>query len=143
METVKVFFCGIEQEIPLIGGSPMEYPYDTLEAFDSYCGAGNGVGNWVVPESIFAIPIKHCCFTHDTMFEIGEPTWQDFWQSNKVFRQNIVRTIEALEPVDQRKDKYHEDRYYRADTYYMAVNSDLGRFFYKRKKGVKRLIYDP
>ena len=129
METVEVVFDGVPLVVPLIGGYEPEFPYDTLETFGSYCGAGKGIGDHLVPEHIFGVCVSAACWVHDIMWEIADDTWADFHHSNSVFLHNLLSIINHR----GNEDSHKYARYHRAVTYYHAVDSGLGKFFWSRK----------
>lgn len=65
-----------------------------LENFPRFCGAGNGFGEKVVPDSILGINLRPACFFHDLGFTFGR-TWADFHYVNSAFRHNMNVLIDA------------------------------------------------
>lgn len=121
METVIVQFDNVPMIVPLVGEKkePLDFPYNDFDVFPSYCGAGQGLGDIIVPEKIFGLKISPACFVHDVMFEISEATWEDFHTSNSVFIHNLLAIVKhrsknwILEHI----------RNYRVVTYYNAVDT--------------------
>jgi hypothetical protein len=107
----------------------MEFLHDTFKGYPSKCGAGEGVGDIIVPETIIFLPISAVCHIHDTCWDIAEASWKDFHQSNSIFLHNILAAIKyksssiILEHL----------RNYRAITYYNAVDTIGSKFFWKCK----------
>lgn len=124
MQTKLTTLEGIELIIPsLIKKSP----WDKIKDFPSFCGPGAGIGLSIIPETIYGLTISHCCWCHDSMFELGEAKWSDFHQANSVFFTNILSTI------NQKSSKIpglNWLRIYRAATYLAAVNSRTGAKLY-------------
>lgn len=119
----------------------MVFPYDkyTYKTFpDNYCGAGNGLGERLVPDYIFgstrvfawcgldiSIKISMACFLHDKEFEYAGPSVTEFVQSNDLLHKNI----ESIIKVKARNDYVLARAMYRPVTYMNAV-SILGRYVF-------------
>lgn len=130
MHTKEIIFGGVPLVVPDFGGAQIEFPYDTFEGFGSYCGAGKGVGDLVVPEKILFLSISVACFIHDISWDAAGPTWSDFHQTNSMFLHNILSII---------KHRSHSTilehlRNYRAVTYYNAVDTVGARVFWNIKE---------
>jgi hypothetical protein len=113
--------------------------WDLPEAFRSTvmtaCGAGKGIGNWVIPDKIFGLRITEACKIHDYMYAQGA-TIEEKEQADRVFLNNMLRLIEA---------DYHKSRIpiwrgilaslrrHAAITYYNAVHDFGGPAFWKGK----------
>lgn len=123
METRIVQFDGVPLIVPMMelnDGSkvPLDFPYDTFKEFTSFCGAGRGIGDLVVPESIFWLKVSPVCYIHDIMWQMAQPTWTEFHQSNSTMMHNLLTVIEK-----RSSNKWLEHlRNYRAITFYNAVD---------------------
>jgi len=127
METKVFNLVGPKGEtVRLIAPVDTKFPSIHIEDYGPYCGAGKGIGNTVVPESIWGLRISVACFIHDTMWDKAERTWADFHQSNSVFLKNILTII----IVCSRNGFMKRLRLYPAVTYYNAVDS-LGQVFWR------------
>jgi len=148
METKAFNLLGLGGEnVSIVAPLDIVFPSIRVVEFDTYCGAGDGIGDLVVPDRVFifppiglfvnehtpflkkifgeGIPISPACFVHDTMWVRAEPTWEAFHQSNSVFLHNLISLIET-----QSHNSYlRERRLYRAVTYYNAVDS-LGQYIF-------------
>lgn len=60
--------------------------YDDIPRF---CGAGHGIGELAVPDSILGVRVRLACFYHDLCWAIAPPNWGNFHISNSAFRDNI------------------------------------------------------
>ena len=130
METVEITFDGVRLIVPSVNGWPLEMPHPSFDEFDTYCGPGSGLGDALVPDHIYGVIISPACYIHDTMFHMADPAWSDFHHSNSVFFHNILAIIEAH---GTKKDKHK--RFYRAVTYYTAVDIGWGEdVFWRLKK---------
>ena len=106
------------KNITIIAPEDIEFPSIYVSDFTSYCGAGKGLGDIIVPETIWGLRISPACFVHDFMWADANPTWEEFHASNAIFLRNIISLI-----MGQSKSsilKYF--RMYRAVTYYNAVD---------------------
>lgn len=140
METVAVIYDGVTLIVPIINESPMHIPHDGFDDFDTYCGAGKGWGDKIVPDDIYGIIISPACFIHDVMWRESSPSWRDFHHSNSVFFHNILSIIEHFAPPIKDEKEVRHERYYRAVTYYMAVDSSVGVSIFWHMKRDQQLI---
>ena len=127
MKTVQIIYDGVRLLVPLIGARPLHLPHDGFADFATYCGPGKW-GDLIVPDDIYDTPINPACYIHDEMVLLAEPTWVSFHHTNSVFLHNINTILEHFDvkerPSSEQEHKYK--RYYRAVTYYMAVDSRAG-----------------
>ncbi len=135
METYVFNLVGINgARVPLIAPTDITLPGSFVKLFPACCGAGDGIGNLIVPETIWGVPISPACFVHDKMWGKAAPTWEAFHHSNSVFLTNIIAHIQK-----QSSSKFLEHiRMYRAVTYYNAVNTLGASVFWglKLKQGL-------
>jgi hypothetical protein len=117
--------------IPLLKPLAVKWPYQRVRNFDSYCGAGKGIGDKIVPESILGVKVSPACFVHDKMWELASASWADFHYSNSIFLHNLISLIE----LQSRSAMMKHLRLYRAVTYYNAVDS-VGARIFKKQKGM-------
>lgn len=136
METVQIIYDGVRLTVPIVDGSPLHMPHNGFDDFDTYCGPGKGWGDKLIPDEIYGIIISPACFIHDKMFFYAKASWVDFHLSNSVFFHNILNIIEHFDPpIGDEKEEARHERYYRAVTYYMAVDSGWGpSIFWNLKK---------
>ncbi len=108
-----------------------------LDRFPSFCGAGTGVGDVIVPEKNWGLSMSPACFVHDICWPIAQPTWADFHQSNSMFMHNCQALVEARSrfPLKQL-------RMYRAVTYFNAVDT-LGETFFWAEKNSSPFCENP
>jgi hypothetical protein len=71
-------------------------PTFKMENLEDCCGAGDGLGNLLVPDSILGLRITAACAIHDDWFENSDSTWADFHQGNYIFFVNILTIIKEL-----------------------------------------------
>lgn len=91
MNYVSVIYRGAKLTIPE-WLAPL-WPYDLpLHRFPSFCGAGDGFGDAVVPEDIFGVCISPACFIHDVDWACSPDTIREFLAAN--FR--LAKNIRAL-----------------------------------------------
>ena len=131
MKTKLILIENIEFVVP----EEFKAPYRTIKDFHPCCGAGQGFGEKIVPETIWGLKISHCCYIHDVSWELAEASWADFHQSNAMFLTNITITIQAR---PSKIPLVNELRVYRAATYFNAVSSPVAAtLFWKLKSGGK------
>lgn len=120
----------------IIAPDNIEFPSMSIEHYSKMtrCGAGDGWGDKIVPESIWGIVVTLACFVHDFMWEISEATWKDFHHSNSVFMINIISIVQALS-YNNKWNPLKALRMYRAATYFNAVDSAGQKVFWKIKGG--------
>jgi len=124
--------------------APEEY-WEIPEALrnlnSSACGAGDGLGDALVPDSIWGLPVTEACRIHDFMYSQGR-TEKDRREADRVLLNNLVRLIEAARDhsrVPIWRDVVASLRRYRAMTYYNAVRDFGGVAFWKGKNKEKEL----
>lgn len=129
MNTVQVTIEGIKLVMPT--QLKDTWPDILLKDFKSYCGAGSGIGDLIVPERIFGLKVSHVCYIHDTMFDLSEATWGDFHYSNSIFLHNLIETIMTKSSTPQSRRLRLEH----ALNYYTAVDTIGSHIFWKQKGG--------
>lgn len=94
MKTVKIDYAGATIEVLdfVADRWPFELPSDKWPTF---CGAGSGLGEKLVPDQIFGISVSHLCFDHDCGFCTGPDTQEAWHAHNKRLYRNLVATIIA------------------------------------------------
>ncbi len=117
--TVFSLIGGDGKTVPLVAPSTIQFPTMYLADFDTYCGAGDGVGDWLVPEKMFWLRVSAACFIHDYMWANSDGSWEDFHYSNSVFIHNLISIIS----YQSRFTLVKHARMYRAVTYFNAVDS--------------------
>ena len=118
------------EDVTFIVPESYHAPYQTLKEFPASCGAGDGLGNTLVPETMWGLRISPACSVHDFCFEVSEGTWQDFHQSNYLFLRNLIAIIRAKSA----NTIMRRLRYKRALKYFTAVD-ETGAFIFKKMKG--------
>jgi len=106
-----------------------DYGYWRPKYSGSYCGAGQGFGDKIVPETAWGLYLTLACYVHDYMWDASTYSRHDFEQSNIVFFQNNVTIITKV----SRSEVLKHIRLYRAVTMYDAVDS-LGWPIFKKLK---------
>jgi hypothetical protein len=128
METEALSIEGIELVVPafLVQWWPHQLP---LEEFPSFCGAGGGLGDAIVPETCYGLRLSASCFIHDISWLVAEASWAAFHQSNSMFLHNSLAIIQARSrfPLKQL-------RAYRAVTYFNAVDTLGATYFWEEKR---------
>ena len=104
-------------------------PCSLVSEFPDCCGAGKGLGEKAVPETMYGLRVSAACHIHDYSWEVAEPTWADFHQTNSMFLRNILAIIRAK----SRNGFMRGLRNYRAVTYFTAVDEVGVKGFWKLK----------
>jgi len=126
MKTKRITVEGILLIVP----ESYHAPYQFIKQFPPSCGAGDGIGNGLVPERMYGLLITVCCHIHDYCWKVAEATWSDFHQSNYLFFVNLKAVIKAKSANVITRWL----RYARATTYSGAVDT-VGAMIFKKMKG--------
>jgi hypothetical protein len=118
----------------IIHPDSVELPSTMIKEYTkSYCGAGSGIGDLLVPEKVFGVRVTPACFVHDKMFEMGMPSLGDFKVCNAVFITNLTSLIAGQSHSSKLNLLYHL-RLYRTVTYYNAVDTIGKKVYFKLKE---------
>lgn len=130
----------IPAELAVLDGVPYRVPswlysawcatgYRTARDFPDCCGAGDGFGERLVPETILGLRVSPCCWIHDRTHQAAQPSWEAFFCSNDLFRENLTATI-----------RYRSNnillrwlREHRVTDYFLAVDTVGARIFRRLK----------
>ena len=117
MITVNIEHDGITLMVPTFIKDNDLWPYQLpLQSWPSFCGAGEGLGDYIVPDHICGINISPACFIHDCEYAVNDHNWMAFYSANDRLRKNIKSIVDT---------KLHgHDRiagHAIADEYYLAV----------------------
>lgn len=89
------------------GDIPLQVPtwlsgiwrYDLpLKDFPSFCGAGGGLGDWLVPEKMYGAIVSPACFVHDIMWSTSYDSYMHFQRANNIFYWNLRACVNAQLP---------------------------------------------
>jgi hypothetical protein len=69
-----------------------------LKAWPTYCGAGDGFGDWIVRDKICGIPIPPVCLVHDVGWAVSKEDGEYFIRENWRFRHNLVAWVVPFLP---------------------------------------------
>lgn len=120
MHTKVFYFTGATgNAVPLVAPKGIKFPTEYLSDFETYCGAGGGFGDWIVPETLFFLKVSAACFIHDEMWRMADGSWEDFHYANSVFLSNLISIITHESDSNILKHM----RMYRAVTYFNAVDT--------------------
>lgn len=109
--------------------------YDVPAVINDCCGAGEGWGQVVVPETIYGLRISPACHIHDYAWDVAQNNMSDFVQSNVMFLGNILAIIRKKSG----NSFIRVLRSYRATTYYNAVHEVGKNHFFRLKDAQGRL----
>ena len=92
MNYVVVRYAGIELEMSeaLAAQWPFELP---LSKFPTFCGIGHGVGDALVPDTIFGARLCPACLIHDFDWAYVNNTRQEFLVTNKRLLKNLISCV--------------------------------------------------
>lgn len=125
IKTGLKLFDGVPLRVPIINSNLVEFPHPTFKGFPTYCGAGSGFGDWIVPDRAMGLSLSPACFIHDLCWGLAT-TWGEFHQSNMIFLENM-RSIISHRSHD-RFEKFL--RYTIAFLYYSVVNNTIGAYIF-------------
>lgn len=110
-------------EVPIMpNGEPLMMPFDNWDEWEkTYCGPGEGIGDWIVPEKYpGGTNITACCFVHDIGGQLANTPEEEAY-NDRMFLKNIIEAIFYHHPLDVIGSKEHVDLLW-AITYYAAVD---------------------
>lgn len=119
-------------KIPLITEDSFEFITKDISKYPTFCGAGKGAGDWLVPEGMWRLKVSPACHIHDDMWDKASGIFFDFIISNIIFLFNICMIIIVMST----KRYMGVLRCGRAFTYFFAV-STFGWKIFKKLKGMK------
>ena len=116
--------------------APSGYITATAAVRDSVCnGCGTaGLGDFLVPDTIWGLSVREACRIHDWMYVFGE-TIADKDEADRVFLNNMLRLIQARNSCRLLTGL----RRVRARTYYRAVRMFGGPAFWRGKNSPANL----
>ena len=79
-------FHGVKYLVPV----GFEFLDKKIMDYPSFCGAGKGIGDKIVPEFIGGMRCAHICHGHDNSWDAAEFTFFDFLLSNVMFAYNLL-----------------------------------------------------
>ena len=72
------------------------WPFDMpIDSWPTYCGAGEGLGDYIVPDHILGVCIAPACFQHDIEYAVNNRNWLAFVAANRRLRGNIIQLTDA------------------------------------------------
>lgn len=106
-----------------------KFKADHPEEFASFgCGPGDGIGNWLVPDTAWGLSLKPACTIHDWYYrfysdrsEVGKKL------ADVVFANNMVRIVNH----HTKKALIRRFRLMRVEKYYKAVRAFGGPAWYE------------
>lgn len=112
---------------------PEEFEFLNLpiQRYPSFCGAGKGIGDLIVPETIGGMKCSHICHVHDESFYLCSPTYAGFTKSNIMFAFNLAVYLSS------KKSGFFKTswRLVKGCVYVIAVSTFGWKFFKSLKKG--------
>jgi hypothetical protein len=91
------------------------WPHD-LQWHDwcTFCGAGFGLGDYIIPDHFGAASGSQACFIHDLDFAVLPKEWWPFQQANNRLYTNLISSLSAqiYDPKQLAKAKNKARRYW-------------------------------
>lgn len=136
MEYSTALFDGIHLTVPVIEGVPFyDWAGTTTEDYGCFCGAGEGLGEKIIPESLLFLKISVACHIHDLCWELAEPTQQALDRANKVFLDNLQAINKARSGWVMRIARAQIAMFY-----YSAVDTKKNKVFWNLKREQESII---
>jgi len=128
MEITIQEFHGVKYQTPL----GFDFLDKDIDDYPSFCGAGSGIGDKVVPEKIGGMPCSHICHVHDEWWEMCDPTWLAFLRGNMAFGYNL-----AVYLGTGKGSKWDKAWRLIKGSVYVGAVSTVGWKIFKKLKGIK------
>ena len=94
IEFTTIRYLGATLVIPAF--LPPLWPYQMpIEKWPTFCGAGDGIGDKIVPDRIHGVQMAPACFTHDIEWAVTPNTLKAFMLANWHFLRNCLALIDA------------------------------------------------
>ena len=114
---------------------PLDLPVDK---WPSYCGAGSGFGDAIVPEYIRGVCLSPACLIHDIEWSTCDRTFKAFIASNLRFYGNCLALVRA-----SGKPRLKQALSALRCTLYFASVSTVGVYFFLAGEDYGELSKDP
>ena len=85
MKTKTLEFNGVEYIVPV----DFTFVDTFIFRYPTFCGAGEGIGDMIVPETIGGMRISHICHCHDESWKACDPRLVAFIKTNMMFGYNL------------------------------------------------------
>lgn len=116
------------------------WPIDlSPERWPTFCGAGDGLGDRIVPDSICGVRISAACFIHDIDWATSPDTFQEFMAANGRLFLNSTAIILASDLTVWRKIR----AIHRAAAAYLFAVCTVGKLFFKWSDDDRAMTTDP
>lgn len=125
MKTKIDNFLGIDYEVP---DSPQFFWPDMkiYSEFPTSCGAGK-FGDTLIPDTVWGLCLSPACWVHDLSWTLAKQSWSDFFQTNNMFRKNMLKINEMTSGSFIEKSIRRAAIY----RYYISVCSFGAYYFWK------------
>ena len=103
-----------------------------IHNYPSFCGAGSGIGDSIVPETIGGMRIAHICHVHDESWDQCASTWLAFIKTNMMFMFNLAVYLSSADAgIWQMLWRLFKG------VLYVGAVSTIGWKIFKKSKGMK------
>lgn len=123
MKTTFIYYDGRKLEVPIMpNGEPLHMPYSSWDEWEeSYCGPGDGILEWAVPEKYpGGTIVTPVCYVHDIGGQLANNPIEEAIV-DRMFYRNLIEAVFYHHPLDVIGDDEHTDLLW-ALTYYAAVD---------------------
>jgi len=121
-------FHGIKYLIP----DGFEFLDKNIIEYPSFCGAGKGIGDKIVPEFISNMRCSHICHVHDESWDMARAKYIDFMLGNLVFAYNLFVYLSSV-----RGGFFRRKLKALCGIAYVTAVSTIGWRIFKNLKGMK------
>jgi len=66
-----------------------------IDDYESYCGAGKGFGDTIIPDKIWGAKVSPACWAHDFEWAQCPATWDAYHAANSRFLHNLQALVVA------------------------------------------------
>jgi hypothetical protein len=138
IKTAIIEYAGAKLEVPefLVDIWPKDFQ---LKKWPTFCGAGDGLGDKIVPDHICGVRASCCCFEHDISWPLSANTFFAFMRCNMRF----YRNLRALVLANYDKKKHSRFTVERRCFYFFAAVCTAGWKFFKVSPDDRVVTVDP
>lgn len=101
MQRTNIIYNDIKLRMPTFLAYVWPRYLPTID-FPTYCGAGDGLGDLLVPDSIYGMRVAPACLIHDIDWLVSSGTYAGFSRDNRRFLKNLLsiwRSNSSIFPV--------------------------------------------
>jgi len=138
IKTTIIPYAGCNIEVPELLALNDYWPYGLpLEDWPTFCGAGEGIGDRIIPDTICGVRVACCCFEHDISWCIADGSFVDFMKSNLRLYCNLRAIVLPRIPYWQKLAA--EAKCF----FYFAAVCTVGHKIFKKQFSTTKQYLDP